>query len=221
MSSAQSPEHQTRSEFSAQLSTLEGEIRELFTRVILAVERATDALVSGDRTEATRMTQRTTQARSILGKVERQIDLTFARQAPVAADLRFMITALRVVPELERCMELARHVAERARLADQLPADVLASFAHMGRMTTAMWEKASGAWRDRDPNAGIALDQDDDELDLLCNELTVRLGQMEDHPTVAMEGRLVIRFYERLGDHAVHVSRRTAYLARGGEPTLN
>ena len=184
-----------------------------------AVQRGTAALVSGDESERDRMTEGIELSRRILSDVEKKLDLAFAIEAPVAADLRLMITTLRVVPALERCLELARHLAERAGFADQFPADVLASFDEMGAVTTAMWCKAGTAWQNRDPAMALELDEDDDELDVLCNELTDRLGLMEDNPMVAMEGRLIVRFYERLGDHAVHISQRIPYLATGNEPT--
>ena len=165
------------------------------------------------------MTEGIVLSRGILAEVEKELDLAFAIEAPVAADLRLMITTLRVVPALERCLELARHIAERAGFAGQFPADVLASFDDMGAVAAAMWEKAATAWRSRDPALALELDEDDDELDVLCNELTDRLGLMEDSPMVAMEGRLIVRFYERLGDHAVHLGQRIPYLVTGHEPT--
>jgi phosphate transport system protein len=208
----------TRAEFRAQLEGFDGEIRDAFVVVTSSVERATRAFAAGDESVAPSLVEGAGLSRAILTDVERQLELAFARQAPVGIDLRLMITALRVVPQLERCVELARHVAERAGLAPLLPADVLATFAEMGILVTNMWEAASVAWRDRDPTAAESLDSADDEVDVLCNEVAERLARLEEAPLVAMEARLAVRFYERLGDHAVHATERIAYLAGTRDP---
>lgn len=218
MSSAQPLEQHARTGLSNQLSGFNAEIQDLFATVTFAVKWATEAFVSGDQSEIARLTEGTQLSRSIVSGIERQLDLTFAREAPVAGDLRLMITALRVVPALDRCLDLARHIAERAGIAHQLPPEVVASFAEMGSVTAAMWEKASVAWQNRDVQAAATLDADDDELDVLCGELIERLGELQSSTQTAMEARLIVRFYERLGDHAVHISERLIYLATGQQP---
>jgi phosphate transport system protein len=126
-----------------------------------------------------------------------------------------MLTVLRIVPQLERCVELAEHIAERAVFAAALPADVLALFESMGSATVRMWDLASTAWVEADPDAAARLDEADDELDVLAGELTVALGSGRVTWNAAMECRLVVRFYERLGDHAVHLCERIRWWATG------
>jgi len=214
-----SPNRQpTRTKFSAQLASFDAEVLGSLTLVTEAVKRATDALQSGDPTEADRMAGELASLQALLRAVEREVEVAFALQTPVDTDLRLMLTVLRVVPRVERGADLARHVAERAHVADQLPAGALASLAHMGRVATAMWERTTAAWHDRDPSAAADLDGTDDELDLLSDEIAHQLEQMEGNLLVAMETRLIIRFYERLGDQAVYVAERIAYLATGLEP---
>jgi phosphate transport system protein len=58
--------------------------------------------------------------------------------------------------------------------------------------------------------AGPLRDQDD-ELDDLHVQLTDELARAELQPSFAIELGLVARFFERLGDHAVNVTRRLAY----------
>jgi phosphate transport system protein len=126
-----------------------------------------------------------------------------------------MLTVLRIVPQLERCVELAAHIAQRAAFVTELPADVVAGFGSMATLTDRMWQATSLAWACGDPAAARALEEDDDELDVLADELTARLGDAGLGWTTAMECRLVVRFYERLGDHAVHVCERIRWWATG------
>ena len=59
----------------------------------------------------------------------------------------------------------------------------------------------------------MAIDELDDELDALHDELAELLANGALPLKPALEMALVARFYERLGDHALHISERIQYLA--------
>ena len=188
----------------------------MFIAVAVGVDRASKAFWAGDTSEAGRLIEAEGIATDVLTRVEDELQIAFARNAPVARDMRFMLTVLRVVPQLERCVELAAHIAERAELGPRLPPALAESLTSMGAVTSGMWEQATTAWRDGDADAAVRLDEEDDELDVLANEATALLGQSGELGwTMVMEGRLVIRFYERLGDHAVHVCERIRWMVTG------
>jgi phosphate transport system protein len=147
--------------------------------------------------------------------VEAELQVCLARQAPVASDLRFVLTALRVVPQLERSLDLVVHIAERAAVGALMAAETRSSFARAGTVTEAMWDATLAAWDARDPDAVTAIDARDDELDLLIGELPGVVSRAATDPVVGMAAVLIGRFYERLGDHAVHVARRIRWLATG------
>ena len=66
---------------------------------------------------------------------------------------------------------------------------------------------------DRDAGAAAGLTEPDDELDTLHNYLTAGLVSGAVGVSVALEVARVGRFHARLGDHAVHVTRRVRSLA--------
>jgi len=76
-----------------------------------------------------------------------------------------------------------------------------------------MWATAACAWGDRTPEAVAELEELDDEMDALHDDLRGQLqgGVLPIVPAVEMA--LVGRFYERLGDHALHVTERLGYAA--------
>jgi phosphate transport system protein len=78
-----------------------------------------------------------------------------------------------------------------------------------------MWQGAADAWAERDPDAAERLDITDDRIDSLHDQLVEELGKGEIALPDAMQTTLVGRFYERLGDHAVHIAERIRYLAIG------
>jgi phosphate transport system protein len=124
---------------------------------------------------------------------------------------------LRVVPELERSGDLAAHIAQRAvtGLSLRLTPTVRGLLEQMGSICIEMWRAAADAWVERDADAAEQLDTTDDQLDVLHDELVEELGRSEIALPDALQTTLVARFYERLGDHAVHITERIRYLAPG------
>jgi phosphate uptake regulator len=70
-----------------------------------------------------------------------------------------------------------------------------------------MWRTTALAFADRSAQ-GIALDQADEELDILRNRLTSEVARGVMLTSISAQVTLIARFYERLGDHAVNVGRR-------------
>jgi phosphate transport system protein len=83
----------------------------------------------------------------------------------------------------------------------------------MGDAAVEMWNQATNAWYQRDSSVAEMLDERDDELDGLHSALLAELASGKVSLPVAMEMTLVARYYERLGDHAVNITRRVLYLA--------
>jgi phosphate transport system protein len=127
-----------------------------------------------------------------------------------------------MVPELERSADLAEHIAARAAsgLTPMLTPRLRGLVEQMGRVAVRMWREVTEAFADRDPGAAARLTAADDELDTLHEYLTAELVSGSVGVSVALEMALVGRFYERLGDHAVHVAERIRFLAGELGPRL-
>jgi phosphate transport system protein len=150
---------------------------------------------------------------------------TIARQAPVASDLRTVITALHVSADLERMGDLAEHVAKTARRrhpSPAVPAELRPVFKQMGDVADRMAGKITNVLSS--PNADLAaeLEDDDDSMDQLERDL-FKILLDDDWPygaETAIDGALLGRFYERYADHAVNAGEQMIYLITG-EPVAN
>jgi phosphate transport system protein len=136
-------------------------------------------------------------------------------QAPVAVDMRFLVSVLRIVPELERSHDLVISIANRANhgLNTELSSRTARLVSRMGDLATAMWRQAADSWYQRDRSAAFSLRESDEEMDELHSSLMAELASGKMAVPVAMEMALVARDYERLGAHAVNIARRVVYLA--------
>jgi len=137
------------------------------------------------------------------------------------SEVRGLVAALLIVPELERSGDLVEHIALRTQqgLAAEISPLARALIGQMGRIGAEMWRTAAAAYADRDGTAADLLRQRDDELDDLHVQLSVELAASGTSVPVAIEMGLVARFYERLGDHAVNVARRVSRLVTALEET--
>ena len=207
--------HRYRRLFDEQLAEIDRGVVRLFALVTEAVAGATEALLSGDRAAGRAAADHDTVVDELEKHIEDLAQREMLRQSPLASDMRYLLSVIRIVPELERSGDLAEHIANRAvtGLADRLPPSVRGKLQEMGTICVDIWRTAADAWSDRDPDAAERIDLKDDDLDALHDDLVAELCSGELVLADALQTTLVARFYERLGDHAVHITERIGYLA--------
>jgi phosphate transport system protein len=206
---------ENRQEFQHDLETIEAKVIELFAMVAEDIPGATQALLSGNNDVIQVLTERERAIDALYLEIEDLANREIALQAPVAADLRFLLSVLRIVPELERTHDLVMQIAARANhiLGADLSQRCRGLVARMGELASEMWRAAADSWYQRDRSAAAALDERDDEMDDLHASMLAELASGGMALPVTMEMTLVAHFYERLGDHAVNIARRVIYLA--------
>ena len=211
-----------RQEFERELEAIEAKVIELFAMVAEDLPGATHALLSGNNEVIKTLAEREQAIDSLYPEIEEMANREILLQAPVASDLRFLLSVLRIVPELERSHDLVMSIAGRANhiLSEDLSPRCRGLIEQMGNLASSMWRQAVDSWYQRDRTVAVKLDERDDEMDELYASLTAELAAGRMTVPVTMEMTLVARFYERLGDHAVNISRRVVYLA-GSRPAPN
>jgi phosphate transport system protein len=204
-----------RQVFHRELEAIEAQVIELFGMVAEDLPVATDALLTGNGEAVRTLVERDRAIDDLYPRIEDLADRELVLQQPLASDLRFLVSVLRVVPELERSHDLVVNIAHRAShiLSGDLSPRTRGLIEQMGNLASGMWRQATDCWRQRDRSAAVALDQRDDEMDDLYASLMAELASGRMPLPVAMEMTLAARFYERLGDHAVNIARRVVYLA--------
>ena len=204
-----------RQEFQQELDAIEARVIELFGMLAEDLNRATDALLTGNNEVIKLLAEREKTIEGLYPELESLVSRAILMQAPVASDLRFLLSVLRIVPELERSHSLVEHIARRADhfLAADLTARARGLVERMGALASDMWRQATDSWYRRDPSAADVLAERDEEMDELHSSLIGELASGSMAVPVTMEMTLVARFYERLGDHAVNVATRVVYLA--------
>jgi phosphate transport system protein len=204
-----------RLEFHRELDEIDQAVVRMFAQVTEGVAMATEALLADDTDLATRVRVQEESIDATQVDLEDRLERILLLQQPMASELRYVLSVLRIVPELERSGDLAEHIANRAGrgLSEELTPAMRGTIEQMGAIAVDLWRRAADAFADRDGTAHDALDAADDEIDDLHRVLLELLTEADLAAPVASEVTLIGRFYERLGDHAVHIAGRVRYAA--------
>ncbi len=209
----------SREQFDRELEAIEAKVIELFGMVAEDLPVATQALLTGSKEAAQVLAEREQAIDALYLEIEGLANRLILVQSPAAIDLRFLLSVLRIVPELERSHDLVVQVAAAGShlLGEDLSSRTRDLVERMGELASSMWRQAADAWYQRDHSVAAVLGERDDEMDDLHVSLTAELAAGRMTLPVIMEMTMVARCYERLGDHAVNIARRVTYLA-GSKP---
>jgi phosphate transport system protein len=150
-------------------------------------------------------------------RIDRLATEFIAKHQPTATDLRFVIVAIKLGPELERIADNSVNIAER--LLDMCTAARIKPTEDLHRMfalANAMVSDAIAAYVARDAEAARAIIRRDDEVDTLnWSIFRAMIQRMVDDTEViarAIDIVLVARFIERIADQATNISEEVVYL---------
>jgi phosphate transport system protein len=143
-----------------------------------------------------------------------------AMMQPAAVDLRFVATAMKITPELERIADLAVDVCERAiELNREPPLKPLIDIPRLARISQDMVRQALDAFVRRDAVLAREVIARDDEVDLLTEQSFGELltYMLEDSRNISRAIRLTFigKYFERIGDGATNICEMVVYLVEG------
>jgi phosphate transport system protein len=190
-------------------SLIDQQVARLFTLVSEALAGATHALLSGEPATGQRIVDADRTIDQITAELDRIVWAEIPRAGANEDELRLLVGVLLILPELERSADLAEHIAQRAvnNLGPQMTPVSRGIVQRMSEVALDMWRVAGDAYVERSAQ-GVALDDADEEMDILHERLTREVAGEAMTTPVAAQVTLLARFYERLGDHAVNLARR-------------
>lgn len=185
-----------------------------------AVAHGTEALLNADLVRAERVIAGQADMVAVNARVEETAFALLALQAPVATDLRAVVSAIRIAADAQRMGALAVHVAEIARMRHPRPAvpdDVRRQIAEMGAAAGQLAGGAREVLLSQDPRRAAQIRRDDDAMDQLHHGSLAELMDpgWTHGVAAAVDVTLLGRFYERFADHAVQIARRVIFQATG------
>ena len=147
-----------------------------------------------------------------------------ALRAPIATDLRTVLTVMKIASSLERCGDYAKNLAKRALvLGTMAPIPGAAgAIRRMARQVSAQLKDALDAFVSRDVGLAAEVRLRDQEVDQMYNALFREFltHMMEDTRNISacMHLHFIAKNIERVGDHATTIAEQVIYLATGALP---
>jgi phosphate transport system protein len=188
-----------------------------------ALDQATKALMNADLALAEEVLSLDVRFDEMQAEAEGAALELLALQAPVAGDLRLIVTSLRIVGEIRRMGALALHVAGAARRQHPMhaiPGPIAPTFQRMSDQGVRVAGIAATALEEQDVELAASLRGEDGQLDDYQQQLFGALADPAWSAGIApaVTTALLSRFYERFGDHAVEIGRHVIYLVTGTYP---
>jgi phosphate transport system protein len=145
-----------------------------------------------------------------------------ALHQPVARDLRFLMSALKVTTDLERVGDLALNVARRALslLREESPENQISQdVILMARRAASMLARALIAFLDRDMELARRVLHDEQEVDWhrdhISQDLLRSMNAGELKLAIGVELLFIVRSLERIADHATNIAEDVIFLVQG------
>jgi phosphate transport system protein len=210
-----------RLSFTEELAQLEASLQEEGDLVLRALRSALNALARGDDELADEVIRFDDQVDARYLQIEEGVQSLLARQTPVAVDLRLVLAVLRVNLHLERMADYCVTVAKLTKLMGDLNVtdDAIAgSIEDMGQRAEQMIRVALDSFANRDSEKAHSLVDLDELIDRANRRFVQHVLSFGRDPKLHEWGLrmiLVSRCFERIGDHAVDIGERVAYMASG------
>lgn len=211
-----------RAQYDADLAALKTAVAEMGGCAADAVEAALEALCTADADAAAAVIKGDGRINSMQRDIEHRCMTLLLRQQPVAGDLRRISTAMKIVTDIERIgdhaadiAEIIPHLAASRKAGDPAVSDAI----RMGQKAHKMLLDALDALTGEDEPAAQKVIAADDEVDYDFNAIKRTLAaEIAADPVkvdAALDLLMVIKYLERIGDHAVNLAEWVEFLRTG------
>lgn len=206
--------------FQQELHEVQDRLVDIAGLVVNAITDAVEAFNKSDVTLAESVIVRDNKIDDAVIALDELAITIMARQAPVAKDLRIVVSALRISASLERMGDMAEHLAQLARYRfpeKVVPKSIRPTFKEMGALDIQMATMLVELLKTEDVAIAHKIRDEDDKVDALhLSVFETLLGDTWSQETeTTVDATLASRYLERFADHAVSIAKKMVYLSTG------
>jgi len=193
-------------------------------------EQAIDRSILAYRTRDLSICEQVFRAEPSINRLEREIDQMaldlLAMEQPMAIDLRFILSVIRINADLERVGDQAVNIAVRVREMGafaniDLPVDI----PKLASLASAMVRKSLQAFIEADADLATSVLAMDDEVDEMNDAAFYALSSLiKENPELtpqSLNALIISRNLERVGDHATNIAEDVIFWVRGADVRHN
>jgi len=211
-----------RIKFQQSLDELKERLLVMAGMVEQAIQRATEAYSSRDE----QLCELVLLSEPAINRMEREIDGLaldlLAMEQPMAVDLRFILSVIRINADLERVGDQAVNIAGRVQdLGTQANVELPVDIPRLAQLAGAMVRKALQAFIEGDATMAESVLLLDDQVDDMNRDAFRSLGSLiKEKPELApqaLNALIISRNLERVGDHATNIAEDVIFWVRGAD----
>jgi phosphate transport system protein len=215
-----------REQFQRQIAALQDGVLEMGSMVERAIDRAMQALMDRDVTLARSVVDDDKDINAIGFHLQNACISLLAQQAPMAGDLRMIVSVTAIMSDLERMGDHAEGIARIViTMQDEPLVKPLIDLPIMAERAKDMLRNAVHTFIEQDVDAAYRVGDADDEVDRLYDQIYADLIQVMigDPTTIEPSTHLlwVAHNLERIADRATNIAERTVYSATGMLPQMD
>jgi phosphate transport system protein len=213
-----------RVRFQKRLNYLRDDVEEMGQTSLSAYKKALEAFINYDADLVKDVSKSNDRLYEMNYRLEQKAMSVIASEQPVAKDLRFIETCIKVASHLKRMGGLASNIADVARhIKDEnIPEKPMNDITHMADIVDGMMSKSLSAFLNEDMNLVREIKRDDDKVDDLfdqaLNDISNSMFQEKDAISYLIYLLFVARFLERIADRAENIGDRTIYMITCEKP---
>ena len=219
----------TRRQFKEQLLQLKDLLTKMGELNCEAIEDAVCAL----ETQDTELARKTKGVETLVDEKEQEIERLclkiIVKQQPVASDLLFVTSAMKMITDMERIADQAVDISELVIKMSRLPyADSVAEISDMADRVQEMVRAAAKSFVERDGELAKAVCRADDAVDDLFEVIKRKLTGIvhreiegDDNGEQALDLLMVAKYLEKIGDHASNIAEWVIFMITGEHKKLN
>lgn len=190
------------------------------------IKRAIRALTEKDVTLAEHLIHEDIQINELMRYIEDEAIRLIATQGPVASDLRYIFTIIKIVTDLERMGDHAKDIAKITLKNQEILTDVIdEELLQLSKLVIKFISESVDSFVAKDHIRALELTELDDKIDHMTTESIEKLyDKAQNDPTLlrlAGELQFALKYLERNGDHATNICEWTVYIVTGQFKELN
>jgi phosphate transport system protein len=211
-----------RIKFQQSLDELKQQLLVMAGMVEQAIQRATESYSTHDLSAC----ELVLLAEPAINRLERDIDQAamdlLAMEQPMAVDLRFILSVIRINSDLERVGDQAVNIAVKVReMQDLTQADLPVDIPKLASLAAAMVRKALQSFIEGDVEMArsvLLLDDQVDEMNRQAfNTLSTLIREKPELTLQALSALIISRNLERVGDHATNIAEDVIFWVSGAD----
>lgn len=215
----------TRTRYHETLDILKNDITHMGKLAYEAIDRSILALKELDKELARTVIDGDQEIDDYEMMIEKAISQIIALQSPTAKDMRLVTSCLKIAIDIERMSDLAVNIAEIARDMEGEHIKPLVDIPIMAEDARNMLEQAMIAFANNDAKMAEDTAKEDDKIDRAFYSIEKELIDMmrADESIIINASHLlfVLRYIERIGDHACNICESIVYIVEGQREDLN